>query len=89
MKRIIIFTMKGCPFCENLKKRLTGASIRFIEMDIDEYSDIWKELVKEIQHEYLPTTIITDDEIDEGYVFVPTIDYQTEDEIFEIIKSHV
>ena len=39
-----IFSMKGCPHCDNLKNKLKENNIDFIELDIDEKEKylIWK-----------------------------------------------
>ena len=31
-----IFSMKGCPHCDNLKNQLNESDIDFVEVDIDE-----------------------------------------------------
>jgi glutaredoxin len=87
MIKIILFTLDGCPHCISLKNRLINDSIPFIELDVDENPEIWGEVIEEIKHDFLPTTLITNIETEEGLIFVPTIDYQTEDEIFEIIRN--
>lgn len=89
MNKIILFTLNGCPHCESLKNRLINDSILFAELDIDENPEIWKQVVDEIEHELLPTTLITNTDTDDGFIYVPSIDYETEDEIFNIIKNTV
>lgn len=85
---IILFTLDGCSHCSSLKKRLNDLSIPFNEIEINKNPEIWETVVKEIKHEYLPTTFIINRDYDEGLVFIPSIDYETEDEIVEIIKNH-
>ena len=35
-KLVVVYTMKGCPFCDIFKKQLTESSVEFHERDIDE-----------------------------------------------------
>lgn len=88
MNRVIIFTMSDCIYCQRLKKRLDQISIPYINADISENSELWEEVVNQTKQDVVPTVFITPEDSDTGQLFVPTIDYQTEDEIVEIIKKH-
>ena len=35
-KLLVVFTMKGCPFCDMMKDKLNENEIEFVERDIDE-----------------------------------------------------
>lgn len=85
---IILFTLDGCSHCESLKNRLNELTIPYNELEINENPEIWDEVVKQIKHELLPTVFIVNRDNDEGLIFIPSIDYETEDEIVEIIKTH-
>ena len=36
---VIVYTMKGCPFCVDFKELLTNEGIEFFDRDIDKYKD--------------------------------------------------
>ena len=36
---IIVYTMKGCPFCVDFKKMLDESNIEYFDRDIDENSE--------------------------------------------------
>ena len=38
-KVAVVFTMKGCRYCEELKTMLKEADISFINRDIEEYEE--------------------------------------------------
>ena len=38
-KLVILFTMKGCPFCDMMKDKLNENEIEFHVRDIDKYKD--------------------------------------------------
>ena len=51
---IIVYTMKGCPFCVDFKKMLDESNIEYFDRDIDENSeeyDEWNEKVREAMWE--------------------------------------
>jgi len=39
MTTVVVYTMKGCPFCTEFKDMLKENKIRFIDRDIDKYSE--------------------------------------------------
>lgn len=85
---IVLFTLNGCDHCVNLKKRLSKLSIPYKEIETTENEVLWDKIVEETGHDLLPTTLIMNDENDESFIYIPGVDYQTEDEIVEIIKSY-
>ena len=87
--QIIIFTLNGCGHCQNLKYRLTELTIPFMEIEISLNEKIWNQVIEQTGHNVLPTIFIKKGDTDDGPVYVPGRDYKDEDEIVEIIKSHV
>ena len=87
--KIIIFTLNGCDHCQNLKNRLDEHSISYTEVEINENEELWEEILKVIKHEALPTTLILENQNKESSIYIPGIDYETEDEIVEIIRSYM
>ena len=37
MKQVVLYSMKGCPFCDQMKDLLKESNVDYIERDIDEY----------------------------------------------------
>jgi len=89
MKKLILFTLNGCSHCNSLKNRLNDIGIGYIDVDVDENQSVWDLVVKEINYEYFPTVLITHEDDDEGTIYVPSVDYKTEDEIIEIITKKI
>ncbi len=88
-KKLILFTLVDCHYCENLKNRLIELSIPYNEIEINENPEIWNEVLREIEHELVPTVFIADTNVEEGYIYIPTIDYQSEEEIVQIITEQM
>jgi glutaredoxin len=86
---IIIFTLNGCGHCKNLKNRLFDLSIPFNEIEISNNQKIWDQVVEQTGHNVLPTVFIKKEGKEDGPVYVPGRDYESEDEIVEIIKTYV
>ena len=38
-KVAVLFTMKSCPFCVELKEMLDKSNIQFVDRDIDDYEE--------------------------------------------------
>ena len=39
---VVVFTMKGCPHCDELKKILIEKKITFTEKDVDDNEEIYR-----------------------------------------------
>lgn len=84
---IVIFTLNGCLHCKNLKNRLNELSIPFIDVEIGQNQKLWDQVVEQTGHNVLPTVFIRKENTEEGPVYVPGRDYETEDQIVEILKN--
>ena len=63
-KRLIIFTLNGCGFCQSVKQKLKNESISFTEYEINQFPDLWDQVVSQTNSEYLPTFFIREDSND-------------------------
>lgn len=87
---VIVYTMKGCPHCEEFKKLLQKESIEFFERDIDEYSkeyDMYSEIT---ENDMVPALMIIEgsEENYESYLYAPERNYNELNEAIEIIQEH-
>lgn len=81
--KVKVFSMKGCPHCENLKNKLNENNIDYIEIDVDEYSDVYENFSKKVENEYLPAILI------DKTAFLPERSFQTIDEAVQLISQHL
>lgn len=90
-KYLILFTMKGCPYCEDIKSKLTEEKIEYIERDIDEHSDEYDIFTEVTENEYVPAFMIIDDSETntQSKLFAPERDFNTLDEGVELIKKEI
>ena len=40
--KVKVFSMKGCPHCDNLKNQLRESNIDFLELDVDEHEELYE-----------------------------------------------
>jgi glutaredoxin len=66
MRKIaLLYTMKTCPFCTEMKGMLKENKIKYLERDIDKYEKEYNEFVKTTKNDYLPAfSILTLNEND-------------------------
>jgi glutaredoxin len=86
---IIVFTLENCKYCVNLKKILNKYKINFSEIEVNQNRDIWNKVVSQTGHNSLPTVYISEENSEEGIVFVPDIDFKSTKELVEKIKKYI
>lgn len=90
-KIAVLFTMKGCPFCVELKEMLEKENIPFVNRDIHEHEDEYELFVEVTGNEYVPAFMLIESPETEPVteLFAPDRDFQDINEGFEIIKSFI
>jgi len=58
MKKVVLYTMKGCPHCSEMKDMLNGAKIKFSERDIHRYEKEYDLFVEATGNEYIPSFML-------------------------------
>ena len=80
---ISVFSMKGCPHCDNLKNKLKENNIEFVELDVDDNNLLYERFSKKVKNEYLPAILIG------KTAYVPEKSFNTIDEAVELVKQHL
>lgn len=88
-KILILFTMKNCPHCMEMKKKLNENQIEYHERDIEEHSDEYEIFVEITENEYVPSFMIIESESTNSLLFAPERDFNELDEGIRIIKEHL
>jgi glutaredoxin len=57
-KVVVLFTMKGCPYCEQMKEQLKESNLEFVERDIDEHEEEYDLFVEVTENDYVPAFMI-------------------------------
>lgn len=79
---ISVFSMKGCPHCDNLKNKLKENNIEFVELDIDDNELIYERFSKKVNNDFLPAILVG------KTAYVPEKSFTTIDEAVELVKKH-
>jgi len=89
-KLLIVFTMQGCPYCVEMKDKLTEAGIDFVDRDIELHEDEYNLFVEITENDYVPSFMIVESPEDnpKSYLFAPERDYNEIDEGVNIIKEY-
>lgn len=93
MKVVLLYTMKGCPFCDMIKDELNELKIFFLERDIDDYSEEYDEFTQAVGNEYVPSfmlmTLNDNDETTNYKLCAPERDFDEISEGVNIIKNYL
>ena len=87
---VIVYTMKGCPFCVEFKDMLTKEGIEFFDRDIDEYKDEYDTYSEITENDLIPALLIieSDENDHQSYLYAPDRNYYELTEAVQIIKEH-
>lgn len=89
MSNVFVFTIDGCVHCRNLKKSLKQSNILFNELEVYENEELWEEIVEKTKEDVLPTIFIKQDDDGSGVLFIPGVDFFSEDEAIDLIKKTI
>jgi glutaredoxin len=87
---VILYTMKGCPYCLQLKDMLKESNIEFYDRDIHEYKDEYKLYCEITNCDLIPSLMIIESEGEEhkSFLYAPEQHYNELTEAVNIIKEH-
>jgi glutaredoxin len=88
-KILILFTMEGCPYCDQMKEKLVQENIEYYERDIDQYKEEYDLFVEITNNDYVPSFMIIDEKDNsKSKLFAPDRDFNEINEGVEIIKEN-
>ena len=80
-KKVLIFTMEGCPWCTKLKEQLDDAGVEYVTRDVVEYSTMYDKFVEITDSELLPALLIG------KQALVPQKSFNTIDEAVSTVQG--
>jgi glutaredoxin len=89
--QVVVYTMKGCPYCVELKELLVKENIDFVDRDIDEHEEEYDVFSKVVENDYIPALLIINDgkEKLQSFLYAPERDYNELTEAVDLIKKHL
>lgn len=79
--KIYIYSLTECSYCDDLKNKLDGADIPFVNIDIEEHPKEFMKVISLTKEETVPTVVIGKN------VLVPNKSFKTIDQAFKIINT--
>jgi len=90
MKQVLVYTMKGCPHCEEVKEILENENIEFLERDIDKYKDEYRLFKEATENEFVPAFFLletTDNNEYKPTLLAPDRDFNELTEAVQKVKK--
>ena len=87
---VIVYTMQGCPFCQDFKDMLQKEGIEFFDRDIDVYKDEYDTFSKITENDMIPALLIIEGDGDnyKSFLYAPERNYNELTEAVDIINGH-
>lgn len=89
-KIAVLFTMKTCPHCHEIKEMLDREGIDYVDRDIHEYEEDYDMFVEATGSDFVPAFILIEDfesEEPKSSLFVPERDFNDIQQGVSIIKE--
>ena len=88
---VVVYTMRGCPHCHDLKDMLVKEGVNFVDRDIDDNKDEYDIFVEVTKNDYVPALLIIEEEGEkyESFLYAPDRDYEELTEAVDIVKKHL
>jgi glutaredoxin len=88
-KKLVVYTMEGCPWCTEFKKILKENKIKFVNRDIDKYKDEYELFVEITKNDLIPSFMIVETKSETAQLFAPDRDYDNLNEALDIVKEKI
>lgn len=86
---IIVFTLDGCEHCQELKTKLKENNIIFREIETTKNKYIWEQMIEQTGFDHIPSIFIKRGNTNTGPIYIPGRDFNSFDEIIDIIKNYI
>ena len=86
---VVVYTMKGCPFCTDFKEMLVKENIEFFDRDIEEYEEEYNLFVKVTENEFVPAIMIIEEGTTDAKFYAPDRDFQELEEAITLIREQI
>ena len=87
MKSVIVLSMNGCPYCQQLKDLLIEGEVDHTVIDIENFTPEYEMFKKITSSDYLPGFMILDDENHILECYAAEQDFFTIEDAFQICKT--
>lgn len=83
MKTVLLYSLDGCPWCDELKDLLNSHSIEYVVRDIEKHDEEWENIKKETKNEFVPAVCILHHDKKMKEYILPDIHFEDVEECTE------
>ena len=89
--QVVVYTMKGCPYCVELKELLVKENIEFVDRDIEENEEEYDLFTQVVENDYVPALLIVNEggKDIQSFLYAPERDYNELSEAVDLVKKHL
>jgi len=89
--QVVVYTMKGCPYCVELKELLVKENIEFVDRDIEENEEEYDLFTQVVENDYVPALLIVKEggKDIQSFLYAPERDYNELSEALDLVKKHL
>jgi glutaredoxin len=89
--QVVVYTMKGCPYCVELKELLVKENIEFVDRDIEENEEEYDLFTQVVENDYVPALLIVKEggKDIQSFLYAPERDYNELSEAVDLVKKHL
>lgn len=90
-KIVVLFTMKGCPHCVDMKNMLSESGVDFVDRDIEEYKEEYDLFVEITENDFVPAFMLIENPQGnpKSELYAPDRDFDDLEQGVEIIKEWI
>jgi len=89
-KHVVVFSMKGCPYCNEIKEMFQKENIPFFDVDIDTHKEEYDLFVEVTNNDLVPALMIVDEKQKSKAEFLaPDRDFTSLDEALILVKNKI
>lgn len=91
MNKVYLFSMDGCPHCQDMKSMLDSENIEYEVKDVEEYKDEYDEFIKLVDNnEFVPAFLcvdIEDNKVNRHLEIAPDRDFDDLEQALTLVKE--
>ena len=91
MNKVYLFSMDGCPHCQDMKSMLNSENIEYEVKDVEEYKDEYDEFIKLVDNnEFVPAFLcvdIEDNKVNRHLAIAPDRDFDDLEQALTLVKE--
>lgn len=87
---VVVYTMQGCPFCDEFKEMLVKEGIEFYDRDIDVFKEEYDTYSQVTDNDMVPALLLIESSgvRNKSFLYAPERNYNELTEAVDLINKH-